>query len=156
MKVSITVNGTKQEHEVEPRALLVSFIRDNADSPAPVSGATHRRVAPAPCCWTASRSNPAPSWRPKPTEHRSPPSRHWPPTVRCTRCRRRSARTTRWQCGFCTPGMVMAAISLLAEHPDASEADIRQGLEGNMCRCTGYHNIVKAVLAAAQAAKVPA
>jgi carbon-monoxide dehydrogenase small subunit len=54
------------------------------------------------------------------------------------------------QCGFCTPGMVMAAVSLLNEHPHPTEAEVREGLEGNLCRCTGYHNIVKAVLAAAE------
>ena len=53
------------------------------------------------------------------------------------------------QCGYCTPGMVMAAVSLLAEQPEPTEAQVRAGLEGNLCRCTGYHNIVKAVLAAA-------
>ena len=53
------------------------------------------------------------------------------------------------QCGYCTAGMVMAAVSLLEEHPNPTEADVREGLEGNLCRCTGYHNIVKAVLAAA-------
>ena len=55
------------------------------------------------------------------------------------------------QCGFCTPGMIMAATSLLNEHPDPSEDEIRHGLEGNLCRCTGYHNIVKAVQAVASA-----
>jgi carbon-monoxide dehydrogenase small subunit len=55
------------------------------------------------------------------------------------------------QCGFCTPGMVMAAVSFLDEHPDPSEQDVREGIEGNLCRCTGYHNIVKAILAAATA-----
>ncbi len=55
------------------------------------------------------------------------------------------------QCGFCTPGMIMQAIDLLAENPDPSEQEIREGLEGNLCRCTGYHNIVKAVSAAAKA-----
>ena len=53
------------------------------------------------------------------------------------------------QCGYCTPGMVMAAISLLDEIPNPTEQDVRLGLEGNLCRCTGYHNIVKAVLAVA-------
>jgi carbon-monoxide dehydrogenase small subunit len=53
------------------------------------------------------------------------------------------------QCGFCTPGMVMAATSLLKENPNPTEDEVRIGLEGNLCRCTGYHNIVKAVLAAA-------
>ena len=52
------------------------------------------------------------------------------------------------QCGFCTPGMVMSAAALLASNPKPSEAEVRHGLEGNICRCTGYHNIVKAVLSA--------
>jgi carbon-monoxide dehydrogenase small subunit len=52
------------------------------------------------------------------------------------------------QCGFCTPGMVMSAAALLKENPKPSEAEIRDYLEGNICRCTGYHNIVKAILAA--------
>ena len=55
------------------------------------------------------------------------------------------------QCGFCTPGFVMATVSLLKENPSPSEAEIRQALEGNLCRCTGYHNIVRAVEAAAKA-----
>jgi aerobic carbon-monoxide dehydrogenase small subunit len=55
------------------------------------------------------------------------------------------------QCGYCTPGMVMASISLLKENPNPTEEEVRLGLEGNLCRCTGYHNIVKAVLAAAAA-----
>jgi carbon-monoxide dehydrogenase small subunit len=54
------------------------------------------------------------------------------------------------QCGFCTPGMVMAAIELVKENPDPSETQIREGLEGNICRCTGYHNIVKSVQAGAR------
>lgn len=49
------------------------------------------------------------------------------------------------QCGYCTPGMIMSSVDLLAHHPDASEAEIRELLDGNLCRCTGYHNIVKAV-----------
>ena len=56
------------------------------------------------------------------------------------------------QCGYCTPGMVLAAVSLLADNPDPSEEEIRHGLEGNLCRCTGYQNIVKAVQAAAAVA----
>jgi carbon-monoxide dehydrogenase small subunit len=55
------------------------------------------------------------------------------------------------QCGYCTPGMVMATVSLLSELDEVTEETVRNGLEGNLCRCTGYHNIVKAVLAAAEA-----
>ncbi|HEY0836521.1 MAG TPA: (2Fe-2S)-binding protein [Azospirillum sp.] len=55
------------------------------------------------------------------------------------------------QCGFCTPGMVMSAVDLANTHPTLTEEEVREGLEGNICRCTGYHNIVKAVLAGAEA-----
>ena len=55
------------------------------------------------------------------------------------------------QCGYCTPGMIMATASFLKENPMPTEAEVREGLEGNLCRCTGYHNIVKSVLAAAEA-----
>jgi carbon-monoxide dehydrogenase small subunit len=55
------------------------------------------------------------------------------------------------QCGFCTPGMIMSALDLVARNPDPSEQEIREWLEGNLCRCTGYHNIVKAIKAGAQA-----
>jgi aerobic carbon-monoxide dehydrogenase small subunit len=55
------------------------------------------------------------------------------------------------QCGYCTPGMIMAAADLLQRNPNPTEEEVRHGLEGNLCRCTGYHNIVKAVLHAAQA-----
>jgi aerobic-type carbon monoxide dehydrogenase small subunit (CoxS/CutS family) len=57
------------------------------------------------------------------------------------------------QCGYCTPGMVMAAVSLVSENPDLDEQQVREGLEGNLCRCTGYHNIVAAVLDAAQSSR---
>jgi len=61
------------------------------------------------------------------------------------------------QCGYCTPGMIMTAAALLAENPNPTEDEVRHGLEGNLCRCTGYHNIVRAVLSAAgtQAGTVP-
>jgi len=55
------------------------------------------------------------------------------------------------QCGFCTPGMVMSAVQLLADNPKATEQEIREGLDGNICRCTGYHNIVKAIAAGGRA-----
>jgi aerobic carbon-monoxide dehydrogenase small subunit len=60
------------------------------------------------------------------------------------------------QCGYCTPGMIMAAAGLLAENPSPSEAEVRRALEGNLCRCTGYHNIVKAVIHAGQATQASA
>ncbi len=53
------------------------------------------------------------------------------------------------QCGYCTPGMIMSALALLKDNPNPTESEVREGLEGNLCRCTGYHNIVRAVMAAA-------
>jgi carbon-monoxide dehydrogenase small subunit len=55
------------------------------------------------------------------------------------------------QCGFCTPGMVMSALDLVKQNPDPTETEVREWLEGNLCRCTGYHNIVKSILAGAEA-----
>jgi carbon-monoxide dehydrogenase small subunit len=55
------------------------------------------------------------------------------------------------QCGFCTPGMIMAGVDLLRENPNPSEDEVREGIEGNLCRCTGYQNIVKAIVAAGAA-----
>ena len=55
------------------------------------------------------------------------------------------------QCGFCTPGMVMSALDIVKQHPDPSETEVRESLEGNLCRCTGYHNIVKSIVAGARA-----
>jgi len=60
------------------------------------------------------------------------------------------------QCGFCTPGMVMTAVALTAKNPTPTEAEVRHGLEGNICRCTGYQNIVASVLAGAAAMNAPA
>ncbi|HTH58904.1 MAG TPA: (2Fe-2S)-binding protein [Paraburkholderia sp.] len=60
------------------------------------------------------------------------------------------------QCGFCTPGMVMSATALVADKPDLTEADVRAGLDGNLCRCTGYHNIVRAVLTGAEGMRAAA
>jgi len=60
------------------------------------------------------------------------------------------------QCGFCTPGMVMASVQILKDKPDANEAEIREGLDGNICRCTGYQNIVKAVRFCQSGAKATA
>jgi aerobic-type carbon monoxide dehydrogenase small subunit (CoxS/CutS family) len=60
------------------------------------------------------------------------------------------------QCGFCTPGMIMASLGLIQEHGELSEEEVREGLEGNLCRCTGYHNIVKAVMRASRETPAPA
>ena len=149
MQVSITVNGEAQQSEVEPRLLLVQYVRE-------VLGLTGTNIG----CDTTSCGACTVLLNGESVKSCTVL------TVQADGCEittieglgRESAmhpmqqafrENHGLQCGFCTPGMVMAAVSLLKENPDPTEAEIREGLEGNLCRCTGYHNIVTAVLAAA-------
>jgi aerobic carbon-monoxide dehydrogenase small subunit len=152
MRVSMTVNGSPQEHDVEPRLLLVDYLRR-------VVGLTGTNVG----CDTSSCGACTVL-----LDGESVKSC----TMLAAQARGRQITTIEGlardgelhpvqaafhehhglQCGFCTPGMVLAAVSLIAEQPHLTEQDVRLGLEGNLCRCTGYHNIVKSVLAAAEVA----
>ena len=149
VEVAITVNGEPHEHEVEPRLLLVHYLRD-------VLGLTGTNVG----CDTSSCG--------ACTVHLDGESVK-SCTVLAVQADGGAVTTIEGlaagdalhpvqaafrehhglQCGFCTPGMVMAAVALIDEGAATDEASVRAGLEGNLCRCTGYHNIVKAVLAAA-------
>ena len=155
MKVAITVNGALREHDVEPRLLLVDYLRK-------VVGLTGTNVG----CDTSSCGACTVL-----LDGESVKSC----TVLTVQARDREVTTIEGlgsvgamhpvqqafqechglQCGYCTPGMVMAAVSLLEESPNPSEEDVREGLEGNLCRCTGYQNIVKAVMAAANTQSAP-
>jgi carbon-monoxide dehydrogenase small subunit len=149
MKVTITVNGTTHETEVEPRTLLVQYVREHL-------GLTGTNIG----CDTSSCG--ACSLHLNGESVKSC-------TILAVQADGGSVTTIEGlakgdvmhpmqqafmenhglQCGFCTPGMVMAAIGLLNEIPNPTEEQVRIGLEGNLCRCTGYHNIVKSVLACA-------
>jgi carbon-monoxide dehydrogenase small subunit len=151
VEVSVTVNGTAHTHDVEPRTLLVHFIREQV-------GLTGTNIG----CDTSSCG--------ACTVHIDGQSVK-SCTVLAVQADGASITTIEGlasdgqlhpmqqafmenhglQCGYCTPGMVMAAVGLLDENPHPTEQEVRIGLEGNLCRCTGYHNIVKAVLAAAEA-----
>jgi aerobic-type carbon monoxide dehydrogenase small subunit (CoxS/CutS family) len=149
VKVSLTVNGTKQEHDVEPRTLLVHYIRQevgltgtNVGCDTSSCGACTVLVdgeSVKSCTVLAVQADGADIT----TIEGLAKDGVMAPMQEAFR------ENHALQCGFCTPGMVMAAVSLLKEHPNPTETDVREGLEGNLCRCTGYHNIVKAVLAAA-------
>ncbi|MDQ1412767.1 MAG: aerobic carbon-monoxide dehydrogenase small subunit [Acidimicrobiaceae bacterium] len=156
MKVAMTINGTSQQHEIEPRVLLVQFIRE-------VAGLTGTNVG----CDTTSCGTctvlldgesvksctilavQADGAQITTIEGLAEPGTLHP-------MQEAFHENHALQCGFCTPGMVLAAVSLLQENAHPSEQEVRSALEGNLCRCTGYHNIVKAILAAADAAEVPA
>jgi carbon-monoxide dehydrogenase small subunit len=154
VEITVDVNGTSHTHDVEPRTLLVHFIRDIAgltgtnvgcDTSSCGACTVHLNGEAVKSCTVlavqadgqrvttieglaATRVDGADGMHPMQQAF-----------MNCHAL----------QCGYCTPGMVMASVSLLDEIPNPTEAQVREGLEGNLCRCTGYHNIVKAVLAVA-------
>ena len=148
MRVSVVVNGVERADDVEPRVLLVQYLRD-------VCGLTGTKVgcdtsACGACTVLVDGESvksctmfavQAEGRRVDTIESLSDAALH--PVQRAFH------EHHALQCGFCTAGMVIAAVSLLDEIPDPTEHDVRFGLEGNLCRCTGYQNIVDAVLAAA-------
>ncbi len=154
MQVSITVNGQARSDEVEPRLLLVHYLRDvcglratNVGCDTTSCGACTVLVdgeSVKSCTVLAAASDGASVTTLEGlTAERGAGADGLHPVQAAFRAEHGL------QCGFCTPGMVMAAVGLLDENPHPTEAEVRAGLEGNLCRCTGYHNIVRAVLAAA-------
>ena len=150
MKISVTVNGRLHEAEVEPRQLLVNFLRDqlglcgtNIGCDTSSCGACTILVdgeSVKSCTLFAVQAD---GMEVTTIEGLAQEGELHPVQAAF---REHHAL----QCGYCTPGFVMAAVSLLREHPNPTEDEIREGLNGNLCRCTGYHNIVAAVAAAAR------
>jgi len=150
-KIALTVNGERREADVEPRQLLVYFLRDGLGLTGTNVGCDTSSCG---ACTVLVDGESAKSC-----------------TVLAVQADGGEVTTIEGlakdgelhvvqqafheqhglQCGYCTPGFVMATVSLLQENPDPSEDEIRKALEGNLCRCTGYHNIVRAVEAAARA-----
>jgi len=150
MKVSIKVNGVQTEHDVEPRTLLVHYIREIAnltgtnigcDTSSCGACTIHLDGEAVKSCTILAAQ--AAGCSITTIEGLSKDGVMHP-------MQQAFMENHGLQCGYCTPGMVMAAIGLLNENPHPTEDDVRLGLEGNLCRCTGYHNIVKSVLAAAK------
>jgi len=154
--ISVTVNGTRHEADVEPRLLLVYFIREglgltgtNVGCDTSTCGACTVLVdgqSMKSCTMLAAQAD----GREITTIEGMATNGDLHPIQRAFH------EHHGLQCGYCTPGMIMAAASLIEENPDLSEESVRLGLEGNLCRCTGYQNIVKAILAAAEEMRAPA
>jgi carbon-monoxide dehydrogenase small subunit len=149
MEISVTVNGERHTSDVEPRLLLVHYVRSvlgltgtNVGCDTSSCGACTVLVdgeSVKSCTMLAAQADGTDVTT---IEGLAPSADEMHPVQEAFR------EHHGLQCGYCTPGMVMAAVSLLKENPSPTEAQVREGLEGNLCRCTGYHNIVKAVLAA--------
>ncbi len=151
--VSMTVNGKDVTGEVEPRTLLVQFLRDHLG----LTG-THVGCDTSQCgaCVVhidgeSVKSCTALAVQAEGTEVNTIEGLAKDGVLHPMQEAFRENHGL--QCGFCTPGMVMSAIELVHGRPDISEKEIREGLEGNICRCTGYHNIVKSIKAGAAAMK---
>ena len=150
MKVTVTVNGSPVTAEVEDRMLLVHFLRDVAGRTATNVGCDTSSCGACTVLLNGSSAKSctvlaaqADGGEVVTVEGLASGNGELHPVQRAFRAEHGL------QCGFCTPGMVMASVSLLRENPAPTEEQVRAGLEGNLCRCTGYHNIVRAVLAAA-------
>ena len=149
MKIRVTVNGTVHDSDVEPRTLLVHYIREvvgltgtNVGCDTSSCGACSVHVngeAVKSCTMLAVQAD---GCEITTIEGLAQGGEMHP-------MQKAFMENHGLQCGYCTPGMVMAATSLLKENPSPTEEEVRIGLEGNLCRCTGYHNIVKAVQHAA-------
>ena len=153
MQISVTVNGTTHTDDVEPRTLLVHYVRENlgltgtnvgCDTSSCGACTLHLNGEAVKSCTILAVQADGQSIATIESLAAADGTLH--------PMQQAFMENHGLQCGYCTPGMVMASIGLLNENPNPTEEEVRYGLEGNLCRCTGYHNIVKSVLAAAATA----
>jgi aerobic carbon-monoxide dehydrogenase small subunit len=155
MKISVTVDGVRYDDDVEPRLLLVHYLREQAGRTGTPIGCDSSNcgactvlmdgISVKSCAVLAVQADGA-----EITTIQGLANGELHPLQRAFH------EEHALQCGYCTPGMIMAAADLLRDNPNPSEEEVRHGLEGNLCRCTGYQNIVRAVLKAAGSAGVTA
>ncbi|WP_341702008.1 (2Fe-2S)-binding protein [Ferrovibrio sp.] len=151
ISVTMTVNGQSVTRDVEPRTLLVQFLRENLGMTGTHVGCDTSQCGACvvhvdgrsikSCTMLAAQAQGA---KVTTIEGLAADGKLHP-------MQEAFREHHALQCGFCTPGMIMSAVDLVQRHPNPSEETVRHELEGNICRCTGYHNIVKAVMAGAQA-----
>jgi carbon-monoxide dehydrogenase small subunit len=148
-KVRMTVNGAPVEREVEPRTLLVHFLREDLGLTGTNVGC-ETSLCGACTVLVDGKSIKSCTQLALQAEGRSVT------TIEglATNGKLHPLQQSFWdnhglQCGYCTPGMILASVALLSDNPHPSEEEIREGLKGNLCRCTGYHNIIKSVKAVA-------
>ena len=149
MHISVTVDGTAYQADVEPRTLLVHWLREGIGKVGTVVGCDTSNCGSCTilldgrsvksCSVLAVQADGSTVT----TIQGISDGNEWHPVQTAFK------ECHGLQCGYCTPGMVMSTVDLLSENPNPTEAEIREGLEGNLCRCTGYHNIVKSVAYAA-------
>ena len=149
--IGITVNGVRREAEVEPRQLLVYFLREQLELTGTVVGCDTSSCGACTVHLDGESVKACTVLAVQADGHEVTTIEGLADNGAFHPVQAAFHEHHGLQCGYCTPGMVLATVSLLSESPDPSEEEIRHALEGNLCRCTGYQNIVKAVRAAATA-----
>jgi carbon-monoxide dehydrogenase small subunit len=152
MQVELTVNGEQRADEVEPRLLLVHYLREVCGLRAANIGCDTTSCGACTVLLNGESVKSCTVLAAQAAGQQVVTAEGLAETGELHPVQQAFRSEHGLQCGFCTPGMVMAAVSLLRENPHPTEDQVREGLEGNLCRCTGYHNIVRAVLAAAGSA----
>jgi carbon-monoxide dehydrogenase small subunit len=149
MLVSMTINGLSTSHDVEPRLLLVHYLREVAGLTGTKIGCDTTSCGACTVLADGESVKSCTMFTVQADGAQITTIEGLAPNGALHGVQRAFQDNHGLQCGYCTAGMVLAAVSLLRENPDPTETEVREGLEGNLCRCTGYHNIVKSVLAAA-------
>ncbi|HUA40838.1 MAG TPA: (2Fe-2S)-binding protein [Streptosporangiaceae bacterium] len=150
-RIELTVNGEKRSDDVEPRLLLVHYLREVLGLRAANVGCDTTSCGACTVLLDGESVKSCTVLAVQASAHEVVTAEGLSTGGQLHPVQAAFRQQHGLQCGFCTPGMVMAAVGLLSENPHPTEEQVRSGLEGNLCRCTGYHNIVRAVLAAADA-----
>jgi aerobic carbon-monoxide dehydrogenase small subunit len=150
--IELTVNGEKRSDDVEPRLLLVHYLREVLGLRAANVGCDTTSCGACTVLFDGKSVKSCTVLAVQANRHEVTTAEGLSTGGELHPVQEAFRQNHGLQCGFCTPGMVMATVGLLAENPHPTEEQVREGLEGNFCRCTGYHNIVRAVLAAAEQA----
>jgi carbon-monoxide dehydrogenase small subunit len=149
VRITLSVNGQQRESEVEPRRLLVHYLRDDLGLTGTNVGCDTSSCGACTVLLDGESVKSCTVLAVQADGHDVTTIEGLAADDGLHKVQQAFHTEHGLQCGFCTPGMVMASVSLLAENPSPSEQEVRDGLEGNLCRCTGYHNIVRAVMSAA-------
>ncbi len=151
--IALTINGTKHEHEVEPRLLLVHYLREVAGLTGTHIGCDTSQCGACTVMFNGAAVKSCTMFAVQASGGDIMTIEGLARDGQLHPLQEGFWEEHGLQCGFCTPGMIMAACQLLNDNPDPSEEQIRRGIDGNLCRCTGYQHIVNAVVHAARTAR---
>ncbi len=151
-RISVTVDGVKYQDEVEPRTLLVQYLRERLGKTGTVVGCDTSNCGACTVHLDGSSVKSCTMFAVQADGSDVTTIEGLAAGGELHPMQQAFHENHALQCGYCTPGMIMQSIDLLKENPSPAEQEVRDGLEGNLCRCTGYQNIVKAVLSAAEGA----